>query len=96
MTGARLRTPSERSKSTCRTPTPAQNLLQMNAQQKQTSLRRSASEEQSTKAQPEQGLPATLGQKIFIVGLYLYVLSLVWLALSHNWYGVLPRWLDPH
>jgi hypothetical protein len=43
----------------------------------------------------EEG-PATLGQKVFIVVLYLYVLSLFWLTLSHNWYGVLPRWLDPH
>jgi hypothetical protein len=68
----------------------------MNAQQKQTALSRAASEVQSTKAQPEQELPATLGQKIFIVGLYLYVLSLVWLTLSHYWYGVLPIWLDPH
>ena len=40
--------------------------------------------------------PATLGQKIFIVVLYLYVASLVWLVLSHHWYGVLPQWLDPH
>ncbi len=44
----------------------------------------------------EEGAPATLGQKIFIVILYLYVLSLVWLTLSHHWYGVLPKWLDPH
>ena len=68
----------------------------MNAQQKQTSLSRAASEEQSTRAQPEQPLPATLVQKLFIAGLYLYVLSLVWLTLSHNWYGLLPKWLDPH
>ena len=40
--------------------------------------------------------PATLGQKIFIVALWLYVLSLFWLVLSHHWYGVLPNWLDPH
>ena len=40
--------------------------------------------------------PATLGQKIFLVVLYLYVLSLFWLVLSHHWYGVLPTWLDPH
>jgi hypothetical protein len=40
--------------------------------------------------------PATLGQKIFIVVLYLYVASLIWLVLSHHWYGVLPTWLDPH
>lgn len=40
--------------------------------------------------------PATLSQKLFLVGLYLYVLSLVWLVLSHHWYGVLPAWLDPH
>ena len=57
---------------------------------------RAASENQSAKAQPEQEQPATLGQKIFIVLLYLYVLSLVWLTLSHHWYGVLPKWLDPH
>jgi hypothetical protein len=48
------------------------------------------------KAPAEQGAPATLGQKIFIVVLCLYVLSLVWLTLSHHWYGVLPQWLDPH
>ena len=47
-------------------------------------------------AQAEQEPPATLGQKIFIVVLYLYVASLVWLVLSHHWYGVLPTWLDPH
>src|ERR1035438_9313866 len=47
-TGARLPTPSEGSKSTCRMPPPAQKLSQMNAQQKQTSLSRAASEEQST------------------------------------------------
>lgn len=47
-------------------------------------------------AQPEAEPPATLGQKVFIVALYLYVLSLVWLVLSHHWYGVLPTWLDPH
>lgn len=40
--------------------------------------------------------PATLGQKIFMAVIYLYVLSLIWLVLSHHWYGVLPRWLDPH
>jgi hypothetical protein len=68
----------------------------MNAPQKQSSLSCAASENQSAKTQPEQGQPATLAQKIFIVGLYLYVLSLVWLTLSHNWYGVLPKWLDPH
>ena len=54
-----------------------------------------APEKQPAKAQPEQGAPATLGQKIFIVVLYLYILSLVWLTLSHHWYGVLPKWLDP-
>ena len=68
----------------------------MNEPQKQSSLSRTASENQPAKAQPEQEHPATLGQKIFIVGLYLYVLSLVWLTLSHYWYGVLPKWLDPH
>ena len=68
----------------------------MNAPQKQSAPSRAASENQSAKAQPEQELPATLVQKIFIVGLYLYVLSLVWLTLSHHWYGVLPKWLDPH
>ena len=46
--------------------------------------------------QPEPEPPATLGQKIFMAALYLYVLSLVWLVLSHHWYGVLPDWLDPH
>lgn len=40
--------------------------------------------------------PLTTGQKIFLVVLYLYVASLVWLVLSHHWYGVLPYWLDPH
>jgi hypothetical protein len=49
-----------------------------------------------SKAPAEQVGPATLGQKMFIVILYLYVLSLVWLTLSHHWYGVLPKWLDPH
>ena len=44
----------------------------------------------------EEEPPITLGQKIFIVVLYLYVASLVWLVLSHHWYGVLPTWLDPH
>ena len=68
----------------------------MNAPQKQSSPSGAASESQSAKAQPEQGLPATLGQKIFIVVLFLYVLSLLWLTLSHHWYGVLPKWLDPH
>jgi hypothetical protein len=68
----------------------------MNAPQKQSSPSRPASESQAAKAQPEQGLPATLGQKIFITVLFLYVLSLVWLTLSHHWYGVLPNWLDPH
>lgn len=46
--------------------------------------------------QADQEAPATLGQKIFIVVLYLYVASLIWLVLSHHWYGVLPAWLDPH
>jgi len=68
----------------------------MNAPQKPSSPSRAASEDQSNKAQAEQELPATLVQKLFIVGLYLYVLSLVWLTLSHHWYGVLPKWLDPH
>jgi hypothetical protein len=68
----------------------------MNAPQKQSSPSRAASESQSAKAQTEQGLPATLGQKIFVVVLFLYILSLVWLTLSHHWYGVLPKWLDPH
>jgi len=68
----------------------------MNAPQQQSSLSSAASENQPAKAQPEQLLPATLVQKIFIAGLYLYVLSLVWLTLSHYWYGVLPQWLDPH
>lgn len=43
----------------------------------------------------QQEAPATLGQKVLITALYLYVLSLVWLVLSHHWYGVLPKWLDP-
>jgi hypothetical protein len=68
----------------------------MNAPQKQSSLGRATSENLSATAQPEQGQPATLVQKIFITGLYLYLLSLVWLTLSHHWYGVLPKWLDPH
>jgi len=68
----------------------------MNAPQKQTSPNRTASEDPSKKTQPGQERPATLVQKLFIVGLYLYVLSLVWLTLSHYWYGVLPKWLDPH
>jgi hypothetical protein len=55
-----------------------------------------SSENQPAKTQPEQKHPATLGQKIFIAGLYLYLLSLVWLTLSHHWYGLLPKWLDPH
>ena len=55
-----------------------------------------ASENQPAKAQSKQEHPATFGQKILIAGLYLYLLSLVWLALSHYWYGVLPKWLDPH
>jgi hypothetical protein len=50
----------------------------------------------SLPVQAEQEPPATLGQKIFIVVLYLYVASLIWLVLSHHWYGVLPTWLDPH
>ena len=50
----------------------------------------------SQAGEPGQNYPATLVQKIFIAGLYLYVLSLVWLTLSHYWYGVLPKWLDPH
>jgi hypothetical protein len=68
----------------------------MNAPQKQSSLSRGGAEKQPGKAQPEQGLPATLVQKLFIAGLYLYLLGLVWLTLSHHWYGVLPKWLDPH
>ena len=68
----------------------------MNAPQKQSSPSRVASGNQPAEAQSEQGQPATLVQKVFIVGLYLYVLALLWLTLSHNWYGVLPKWLDPH
>jgi hypothetical protein len=68
----------------------------MNAPQKQSSGSQAVSGNQPAKAQPEHDQPATLGVKIFIVGLYLYVLSLVWLTLSHHWYGVLPKWLDPH
>jgi len=68
----------------------------MNAPQKQSPQSRAGSENPSAKAQPEQGLPATLGQKIFVAVLCLYVLSLIWLTLSHHWYGLLPKWLDPH
>ena len=68
----------------------------MNAPQKPASQTRAAPEDRNAKAPPDQGAPATLGQKIFIIILYLYVLSLVWLTLSHHWYGVLPKWLDPH
>jgi hypothetical protein len=71
-------------------------LRQMKAPEKQSSPGSAASDKQPAKAQPEQDAPATLGQKIFIVVLYLYVLSLVWLTLSHHWYGVLPKWLDPY
>jgi hypothetical protein len=60
------------------------------------SVSRAASENLPAKAQAEHEQPATLIQKIFIAGLYLYLLSLVWLTLSHHWYGVLPKWLDPH
>jgi hypothetical protein len=68
----------------------------MNAPQKQSTLSSAASENKPAKVQSDQERPATLGQKIFIVGLCLYVLSLIWLTLSHHWYGVLPKWLDPH
>ena len=68
----------------------------MNAPQKQSSPAPRAPDNQAAKTQPEEGLPATLGQKIFVTLLFLYVLSLVWLTLSHYWYGVLPAWLDPH
>jgi hypothetical protein len=68
----------------------------MNAPQRQSSLSRAASENQPAKAQPEQEQPATLGQTLFIAGLYLYLLALLWLTLSHHWYGVLPNWLDRH
>ncbi len=68
----------------------------MNAPQKQGSQKGAAPQSQAAKSPPEQAGPATLGQKVFIVVLYLYVLSLVWLTLSHHWYGVLPKWLDPH
>jgi hypothetical protein len=68
----------------------------MSASEKQSTAGRVASEKQPAKGQPEQEGPATLGQKIFITVLFLYVLSLVWLTLSHHWYGVLPKWLDPH
>jgi hypothetical protein len=68
----------------------------MKASDKQSTPGGVAPDKQSAKAQPEQDAPATLGQKIFIVVLYLYVLSLVWLTLSHHWYNVLPRWLDPY
>ena len=68
----------------------------MKPSEKQSSPGGAASEKQPAKPPAEQGAPATLGQKIFIVVLYLYVLSLVWLTLSHHWYGVLPKWLDPY
>ena len=68
----------------------------MKVPQKQSSPGRAASENQPAIAQPENDQPATLVQKVFIVVLYLYVLSLLWLTLSHHWYGVLPKWLDPH
>jgi uncharacterized ion transporter superfamily protein YfcC len=53
-------------------------------------------EQRSSSAAPGTEPPVTLGQKIFLVVLYLYVASLIWLVLSHHWYGVLPTWLDPH
>ena len=68
----------------------------MKAPQKQSSPSQAAPEKQAADDQLENDQPATLVQKIFIVGLYLYVLSLLWLTLSHHWYGVLPKWLDPH
>ena len=68
----------------------------MKAPQKQSSPVPAAADNKPAKAQPENNQPATLVQKIFIVVLYLYVLSLLWLTLSHHWYGVLPTWLDPH
>ncbi len=68
----------------------------MKPSEKQAAPGNAASEKQAATTQPEQGAPATLGQKIFIVVLYLYILSLVWLTLSHHWYGVLPKWLDPY
>jgi hypothetical protein len=67
----------------------------MSTPQTQSSPNRATSD-QFNNAQPEQELPTTLGQKAFIVGLYLYVLSLVWLISSHYWYGVLPNGLDLH
>jgi hypothetical protein len=57
---------------------------------------RAASGKQSIQRQPEPEAPATFGQKLFLVVLYGYMLSLVWLVLSHHWYGLLPKWLDPH
>ena len=54
-----------------------------------------AGEISSSAADAEAPAP-TLGQKIFVAVLYLYVASLIWLVLSHHWYGVLPAWLDPH
>ena len=75
---------------------PVQNYLQMSASHKQSSQIRPESEGQSANAQPDPGRPATFGQKIFMAVLFLYLLSLVWLTLSHHWYGVLPKWLDPH
>ena len=68
----------------------------MKASEKQSAPGGATPEKQPAKAEPGQDGPATLGQKIFMVVLCLYVLSLVWLTLSHHWYGVLPKWLDPH
>lgn len=67
----------------------------MSAPEKQSPASRAASDKQPAKGQSEPNAPATLGQKVFIAVLFLYVLSLVWLTLSHHWYNVLPRWLDP-
>ncbi len=68
----------------------------MSAPREQDSQKRAESEKKSVTRQAEPQLPATLGQKIFLVVFCGYVLSLVWLVLSHHWYGVLPKWLDPH
>ncbi len=67
----------------------------MNLPKKQLSVSRALSLQESRNERSGEGAPATLGQKIFVIGLYLYLLSLVWLTLSHHWYGVLPKWLDP-
>jgi hypothetical protein len=85
----------ERSEKSGRAPIDTQSSL-MKAPKKQPPGSRAAFAKEPVVGQGAEGAPATFGQKIFIFGLYLYILSLVWLTLSHHWYGVLPKWLDPH